>query len=342
MKKLLLFLIAGGLAAGMVISLRAEGEDPPSPPAPVISFAGEVHEAGEVWDGEVINHVFTFTNTGNADLEITRTRTTCGCTAGVISENVLAPGESGEIRASFNTRGYRGRRSMPIYVHSNDPAHPTVQLKIETTVKNFAAFAPRNLNFGQVIHGQGAARETSLVFDGDPAPVREVSAQPEFFSTRILEPEAADDDSEETSSVRIEVKLSPEAPVGRHRGTLTARLDHPGGSSISGRLMAAVEGLLQYSPRLLFFDETEQAEGAEKKIRVTNQGQRPIAIRKAESDLDQFQVTVRELDPGKEFEVAVRLRPEAEPGRYAGQVTIETDLPEDGTVTVPLRANVRR
>ena len=336
MKKLLLILVAGGLAGGMVVSLRAEEE------APAISFEEEVYEAGESWEGEVINHVFTFTNTGNADLEITRTRTTCGCTAGVISKNVLAPGESGEIQATFNTRGYRGRRSMPVYVHSNDPANPVVQLKIETTVKNVAAFDPRNLNFGQVTHGQSAEREVSLAFDGDPVRILEVSAQPEFFIARIIESKTGEDESEEASSVRIEVKLSPEAPVGRHRGTLTARLDHPGVSSINGRLMASVEGLLQYSPRLLFFNETEQTEGAGKDIRVTNQGQRPIAIREAASDLDQFQVTVRELDPGKEFEVTVRLRPEAEPGRYAGQVTIETDLPEGGTVTVPLRSNVSR
>lgn len=341
MKKLLIFLIAGGLAGGMVAPLRAE-EEAAAPAAPVISFEEEVHEAGETWEGEVVNHVFTFTNTGNADLEITRTRTTCGCTAGLISEKILAPGESGEIRASFNTRGYRGRRSMPVFVHSNDPANPVVQLRIETTVKNVAAFDPRNLNFGQVTHGQSAEREVSLVFDGDPARVLEISARPEFFIARILEPEAAEDESAEASPVRIEVKLSPEAPVGRHRGTLTARLDHPGVSSINGRLMAAVEGLVQYSPRLLFFNETDQTQGGEKKILVSNRGERPLAIRTAESDLDQFQVQISEIEPGKEFAVTVRFRPEAEPGRYAGQVTIETDLPEGGTVNVPLRSNVSR
>ncbi len=337
-----MYLIAGGLAGGMLLSPRARGDDQAPPPGPVISFEEKVHDAGEVWEGESVQHVFTFTNSGTADLEITRVRTTCGCTAGVLSEKILAPGESGEIRASFNTRGYRGRRSMPVFVHSNDPVNSTVQLRIEATVKNVAVFDPRNLSFGQVTRGEKATRETRLVFDGDPVPVREVSARPEFFSARILEPETGEDGSGEASPVRIEVEISPDAPVGRHRGTLTARLDHPGVSSLNGRLMATVEGPLLYSPRLLFFNETEQAEGAEKKIRVTNQGQRPIAVRKAESDLDQFQVTVRELDPGREFVAAVRLRPEAEPGRYAGQVTIETDLPEEGTVTVPLRANVGR
>ncbi|MDP8237193.1 MAG: DUF1573 domain-containing protein, partial [Candidatus Erginobacter occultus] len=312
MKKIIATLIATALVSGIPGPAPAEEGADPVPAGPAISFRETVFDAGESWEGEVVTHTFTFTNTGDAELKITRVRTSCGCTASNLSSDTIAPGESGEIKASFNTRNYRGKKSQPVYVTSNDPSNPTVQLRLETTVKTVAAFTPQNLQFGKVVYGRGASRETSLVFDGEPFPVREVSAQPDFFQARILEPEG---ETRENSPVRIEVTLRPEAPVGRHRGTLTARIDHPQSPELSGRLMVSVEGLVRYSPRLLFFNDADQRNRKVKTIQVTNQSEEPVAILKAESTIPQFQVTVKTIEAGREFAAEVRLNADAEPGR---------------------------
>lgn len=324
------------LAILIVSNPAGAADEPIDNPAPSIEFKETVHDAGESWQGETVSHVFTFTNTGDAELAISRVRTSCGCTASNLSSDRIAPGESGEIRASFNTRGYRGRKSQPIYVSSNDPDQPTVQLRIETTVKTLAAFSPAALQFGSVTVGQGAVRETSLVFDGETFPVLEVSAQPEIFSARILEPEsgAAGD-----GPVRIEVALSPEAPVGRHRGSLTARLDHPRLKTLTARLLASVEGKIAYSPRMLFFSRDDHAGGKVKTVSLTNNGEAPVEIRRAAVGIPQLEAEVKTVRPGKEFEVAIRMKPDAEPGRYAGELKIETSCPEQAVITIPIRAN---
>jgi hypothetical protein len=326
------------LPLAIILTFRAAGaeEAPTAKIAPAIEFRETVYDAGESWQGETVSHVFSFTNSGNAELKISRVRSTCGCTASNLSSDTIAPGESGEIRASFNTRGYRGKKSQSIYVSSNDPGQPTVQLRIETTVKTAAAFSPVHLQFGRVTVGAGAVRETALVFDGESFPVLEISAQPEFFSARILEPEG---ETGGDPPIRIEVALSPEAPVGRHRGTLTARLDHPRIKHLTGHLLVTVEGVITSSPRMLFFSGEDQAEVVVKTVSVTNQGEEPVEIRNVSSSIPQFTAEVKTIEPGQNFEVSIRLSPETEPGRYNGEVRIETSLPDQAVIAVPLRAN---
>jgi hypothetical protein len=340
MKKIIATLIATALVSGIPVPAPGQEDAASDPSGPAISFRETVFDAGESWEGEVVSHTFTFTNTGDAELKISRVRTTCGCTASNLSSDTIAPGESGEIKASFNTRNYRGKKSQPVYVTSNDPANPTVQLRLETTVKNLAGFSPSNIQFGQVVVGREAVREVRLVFDAEPIPVLGVSAQPEFFTARILEPDPDGEEAGEKPPVRIEVSLSPEAPVGRHRGSLTARLDHPRLTSLNARLMVSVEGLVGYSPRMLFFNDADQRERKVKTIQVTNQSDKPVVIRKAESTIPQFQVTVKTIEAGREFAAEVRLSADADPGRYSGELKIETDLADQGTITVPLRANI--
>lgn len=340
MKTMIIIPIALALTAGIGIPARAGEGEAPQPDAPTISFRETVYDAGDSWEGEVVSHTFTFTNTGNAELKISRVRSTCGCTASNLSSDTIAPGESGEIRASFNTQRYRGKKSQPIYVYSNDPANPTIQLLLETTVKTVAAFSPPDIQFGNVAYGKSEVRTAEIVFDAEPAPVLEVSAQPDFFSARIVEAAEGKGEAGEKRPVRIEVTISPEAPIGRQSGTLTARIDHPKMSNLTGRVFAAVEGTLQYSPRMVFFSQQDQKLGTVKTISLTNQAEEPVTIREVKSGIPQFEAALKTIRAGKEFAVEVRLRPEAEPGRLSGELTIETDVPGQEKILIPLRANL--
>lgn len=335
MKTLITITLASALFIGRALPAQAETEA--TTPAPSISFKETVYNAGDSWEGEIVSHAFSFTNTGDAELKISRVRSSCGCTASNLSSDTIAPGESGEIRASFNTRHYQGQKSQPVYVTSNDPTNPNVQLQLVTTVKTIASFDPANLQFDQVIYGQGATRETTLVFDGEPFPIREISVEPEFFQARILEPE---EETGNDSPIRIEVTLSPEAPIGHQRGTLTARIDHPQSPEVTARVMASVEGIITYTPRMIFFSNQDQEEQAVKIVTLTNNGDQPIAIREVSCGIPQFQAEVKTIQPGKQFEVEVRLMTEIEPERYSTELTIETDLAAQEQISIPLRANL--
>ena len=89
----------------------------PATSAPHIVFAEPVYEFGKVEQGEQVTHMFRFTNQGEQELRIESVKTSCGCTAAVISEEVIPPGKEGTISATFDTTHFseigRGRRDWP-------------------------------------------------------------------------------------------------------------------------------------------------------------------------------------------------------------------------------------
>jgi hypothetical protein len=84
-----------------------------------ITFAEPEFLFGEVDEGKVIDHEFSFTNTGTQPLLISDARTTCGCTVSEHPTEPIAPGEGGVIRVSFDTKNKYGRQRKPITIIAN-------------------------------------------------------------------------------------------------------------------------------------------------------------------------------------------------------------------------------
>ena len=103
--------------------------------APQITVDDNVYQFGTVLEGVVVTHTFVLTNAGDETLQIGNVRTSCGCTTTDLAKKSLAPGESVNLNAVFDSVGYGGRTvTKMIYVESNDPAHPELVLQIKGTV----------------------------------------------------------------------------------------------------------------------------------------------------------------------------------------------------------------
>lgn len=88
---------------------------------PKIEFEETTFEFDTINEGDVINYEFKYTNTGKTDLVIRKTRSSCGCTAVSLSKEPLKPGETGTIKATFNTNHKRNRQVKTITVITNCP-----------------------------------------------------------------------------------------------------------------------------------------------------------------------------------------------------------------------------
>jgi hypothetical protein len=97
---------------------------------PKIQFKEETWDFGKVKQGEILTHEFVFKNIGEAPLSIRKVRTSCGCTAALVSEQKVAPGKEGQIQVTFNSGGYGAKVAKSIYVDSDDPVRPNVELTI--------------------------------------------------------------------------------------------------------------------------------------------------------------------------------------------------------------------
>ncbi len=82
---------------------------------------GKDFDFGTLKQGESVEHIFTFKNTGKNDLIIRKTKASCGCTAVQLGDKVIKPGEESSIKAVFNSRGKKGKQHKSITVTTNIP-----------------------------------------------------------------------------------------------------------------------------------------------------------------------------------------------------------------------------
>jgi hypothetical protein len=124
MKKSLLFIVAV-LMAFTVYSQDQNG--------PVIEFQEKEKDFGSITQGDKVEHVFTFKNTGSTPLKIQNVAVTCGCTAPNWPKDAIAPGESGELKVVYNSAGKMGTQNPIIRIYSN-ASEPIEKVSLKVNV----------------------------------------------------------------------------------------------------------------------------------------------------------------------------------------------------------------
>ena len=84
----------------------------------VAAFAKETHDFGKIEQGKPVTFVFTFKNTGTEPVVITDAQASCGCTKPSFAKEPVAPGQSGQVSATFNAAGM-GPFTKTVTVTSN-------------------------------------------------------------------------------------------------------------------------------------------------------------------------------------------------------------------------------
>lgn len=87
--------------------------------SPIIEFDTMEYDFGTIVEGAVIDGVFKVTNKGKVDLIISKVQPSCGCTTPDWTKDPIKPGETGEIKFSFNSNGRVGKQNKSITVVSN-------------------------------------------------------------------------------------------------------------------------------------------------------------------------------------------------------------------------------
>ena len=85
----------------------------------VLTFSTPEHNFGTVKEGEKVGCIFSYTNTGDADLVISSASASCGCTVPRYDKRPVPPGKSGTIEVIFYTSGREGLQTKTVVVQSN-------------------------------------------------------------------------------------------------------------------------------------------------------------------------------------------------------------------------------
>ncbi len=332
--KRLLYLSFAGILLILTISLvcrfTTRGPSPQVPPTkgksaqgPDIYFKEKVFDFGEVDEGKKVAHSFQFKNKGNALLKIRKVGSTCGCIAALDTKKELKPGESGEIKAVFNSQNYMGWVRKAIYVQSNDPDEPTIALQITGKVLVDIGVNPRRVDFGQAELGESHQK----VIDLFPMKLKRLKVERVESSAPYLTTHQEEKVIEDKPGVEITLTLSPRVPQGKLSESLKIYTNSKKQAIIPIPIIGTIRGGIWTSPEELVFGCHR---GHKRTLKLTvNVGERKeFKLLRAKDELGYVTATISLLQKEKlhqNYQIEVQVKPDAPVGSFMEKLHLYTN-----------------
>src|SRR2546423_14243867 len=89
-----------------------------------------------------VDAVFKYQNKGDTPVHIKAVKPSCGCTTAALAKNDVAPGEKGEITATFNIGDRSGLQVKTVTVETDDPKAPQTVLTFKTNIAQLLDLQP--------------------------------------------------------------------------------------------------------------------------------------------------------------------------------------------------------
>jgi len=166
------------------------------------------HDFGKIKeDGGKVKAIYTFKNTGNADLLIIKAEPSCGCTVGEWTKEAIAPGKTGTVTAIFDPKNMVGIIDKSIGVYTNAVYASIIVLEMrgevlprDKTMDDIFPYRVGNLMFdkelvelGDVPHNKFDSAYVVMFNDGQyPIKINNISPLPDGYRIRpakyVIEP----------------------------------------------------------------------------------------------------------------------------------------------------------
>ena len=309
----------------------------PEESGPDLRFDAYTFDFGFLEEGKQVGHTFAYENKGSEEVVLSKVDTSCGCTQAFLSEEKhIPPGGKGELVVGFDGTGRQGGQSETVYVHSNDPISPIVQLTIGGVVKPIRlAISARSLHFGTVKRRDGAKREIVIRDPGDGSlAVNEVTCDSPSVKVSLARNDKPD------LVYRVTADLKPGAPIGELKGKIKVSTNHPREPVVEIPVAADVIGDVEALPDQFFLGLLKKGQSASKTITLSTTSDKPLVIRKIDSPFDYVTITALPEIRGKKYSVTATLKDTAPLGLIKGEVVIHTNDRDQKEIRVPVYALV--
>lgn len=311
-------------------------------------------------------HVWKISNTGKADLELTKGPSTCSCTIANFkneeSKYVLKPGESTEIELKWETRSNNGEFKKSASVLTNDPYKPSIDFVVQGVVRPAVMVLPPEqvVNFNNVTNDH--VNSYDLVIYTSDYPQLKVtkvsSSKPEYIETsvqplsederqKIMDQRAQFNQKEPIFGHKVIVSLKPGMPVGLFSEEVSISTDHPNPKQgpLKVLLSGKMTGPIGCYPEVLRLSQVQADKGATMLANLVVRDKKPVKF-EVVAKPEGVNVSIVPADPAKGAESAGRYRMTVEipagtkPGAIEGPIVLKTDHPNATEMSVPIQAIV--
>jgi hypothetical protein len=266
---------------------------------------------------EPLEKTFTFRNAGTGDLYVSVEKTSCGCTAAVVSDAAVPAGGSGRVRLTYtpNPKDKQlGERTFTAYLKSNDPRASLVVLEMKCRMTDTVAAAPEALEFGGAgtlpltitcYHWNGPRKVLSIEPSSGDVVLRALPVEEEGTLTRY----------------RYDATLGNVEPGKTFRASIVVRTDSPEVPVLEIPVRAEPPSRLDVTPPKLLFGAVRAGKPVTRKVMLKPNDPKCVPVR------------VVSEDP--------RVRAALEPGAGGTYALVATfELPGAGKVTEKVKSFV--
>lgn len=299
---------------------------------PRMVFAEPVFDFGQAEQGEQVTHLFRFTNQGNRDLRVVSIKTSCGCTAAVISADVIPPGKEGTIRATFDTTQFSGEKAKSISVHSNDPLSPVTTLTLQGEVTVEVEVEPAQLYIGRLRRGTEETYTVHVLYDEKKA----IEITGITHTHPAIKVQTEDVQIGGKKGKRLRVRVTKAAELGRLNDQIVVTTTSKKKPTITIPVFGSIEGDVMVLPPQVSFGVVRQGVGKTQHIRIQNRSTQPVTVLQVTSSLDNVVAEITEITPGKEYRLSLHVKADSTPGKIRGSIEVLTDHPEEKHLSIPL------
>ena len=163
------------------------------------------YQFGQIEQGAKVVHTFSFRNNGDETLTVTRVKSSCGCTAALVANREIPPGEEGEVKATFDSGHFVGQVVKTIYLYSNDPRQQVTQFVLKGVVRPELELKPKSINFGTITPGTVHRQEVQIINQGKKA----IQFPSVKVNSPLLAAKMSANEVKPGESVKIVVELLP-------------------------------------------------------------------------------------------------------------------------------------
>jgi hypothetical protein len=302
--------------------------------APKAVVEEPIVDVGKVKKGEPIRHEFAIRNAGDAPLEITEVKPSCGCTVAEY-DRVVAPGATGRVQVVVETDAFGGGIAKSVAVFTNDVDNPKLSLVVKANVREPVVARPGYARF-MTVQGQPADPSVQTVAATDGTPIEVLSVRSPYPFVKASHRRADGDEG----GWRVELRLDRAAPVGSLADYVVVTTDHPEQAEVKIAVSGLVRPLISVAPKVADFGRRELDEPQSKSLEVKNLGTPDVEITEATTDLAGLEAEIEAVEEGRHYRIQLTLTDALPKGDFEGRLTIKTSSPRQPVVEIPLRGTI--
>ncbi|MBI5307363.1 MAG: DUF1573 domain-containing protein [Planctomycetes bacterium] len=300
---------------------------------PKISFEKQVYEFGKIYVGDMVTYKFKFQNVGKGELIINSVKTSCGCTAALVSKDKLLSNECGEIDVKFKPGKFVGKVSKTVTVNSNDPETPTYKLTISGDIIEEVVVNPRRINFGTRRKGDSVTKTLEIkTLPGLNTQVTKVES-PSPYITISKEKDGAD------GSCVYQITFNNYDYIGSYSGIVFVYTTSARQERIDVPFSGDAIGDLTFYPEVVSFGNIKQKLESKRTV-IINLVNSDVKIEKVEAHPDFIKHSLSDLNK-KSKRLEVSLSDNRPVGKITGGVKIYTTSSVQPVISIPINGEIK-